>query len=101
MVCEDVLPLPPRPLLQGTEHSRILIIGQAPGVKAHEAGVPWLDKSGERLRDWLGVTDQQFYNADLFALIPMGFCYPGKKGRSMHPLGRNAPRNGTLPYLKP
>jgi uracil-DNA glycosylase len=58
--------------------SRVLIIGQAPGRIAHETGVPWNDKSGDRLREWLGVTDAQFYDESLFAIVPMGFCYPGK-----------------------
>ena len=55
-----------------------MIIGQAPGTKAHESGKPWNDASGERLRQWLGVTPEQFYDEALFAIVPMGFCYPGK-----------------------
>lgn len=55
-----------------------MIVGQAPGFKAHESGKPWNDASGERLRHWLGVTDEQFYDESLFAIVPMGFCYPGK-----------------------
>ena len=55
-----------------------MIIGQAPGIKAHESGKPWNDASGVRLREWLGVTDTQFYDESLFAIVPMGFCYPGK-----------------------
>ena len=66
-----------RPIVQASPISRILIIGQAPGRKVHETGVPWDDPSGRNLRKWLGVTDEQFYNPDLFALVPMGFCYPG------------------------
>jgi len=58
--------------------SKISIIGQAPGRIVHESGVPWKDKSGDRLRDWLGVDHNTFYNAEIFAIIPMGFCYPGK-----------------------
>ncbi|MGE3108965.1 MAG: uracil-DNA glycosylase family protein [Vicinamibacterales bacterium] len=61
-----------------SQSSRVLVIGQAPGRIAHETGVPWNDKSGERLREWLGVTDAQFYDESLFAIVPMGFCYPGK-----------------------
>jgi uracil-DNA glycosylase len=77
-LCVEVLPLEPRPLLQGSRGSRIMVIGQAPGAKAHGSGVPWDDKSGERLRDWLGITSERFYDAGSVALMPMGFCYPGK-----------------------
>lgn len=68
----------PRPVLAFTEKSKILIIGQAPGAVVHKTGIPWDDKSGENLRSWLGVNKSSFYNPDHFALIPMGFCYPGK-----------------------
>lgn len=78
-VCEHELPAGPRPLLQGSSVSRLLIIGQAPGVAAHESGIPWNDRSGERLRDWLGLSELQFYDAKRVALMPMGFCYPGKR----------------------
>lgn len=77
-VCELHLPNEPRPLVVASASSRVLIIGQAPGRIAHETGVPWNDKSGERLRDWLGVSDAQFYNESLFAIVPMGLCYPGR-----------------------
>lgn len=66
------------PVLQAAGSSRILIIGQAPGRKVHETGVPWDDPSGNQLRQWLGVDKELFYNPDVMALIPMGFCYPGK-----------------------
>lgn len=66
------------PVLSASPKSRIAIIGQAPGRIVHESGVPWDDKSGERLRQWLGVNETQFYDHKLFAIIPMGFCYPGK-----------------------
>lgn len=71
------LPLGPAPLLQASASSRILIAGQAPGRKTHARGIPFDDASGERLRDWLGVTREQFYDPELFAILPMGFCYPG------------------------
>jgi uracil-DNA glycosylase len=71
------LPLGPRPLLQASSDARILIVGQAPGSKTHEKGRPFDDASGKRLRQWLGVSEEQFYDPDLFAIIPMGFCYPG------------------------
>jgi uracil-DNA glycosylase family 4 len=77
-LCESVLPLNPFPILQVSHNSKILIAGQAPGLVTHEKGTPFNDKSGERLREWLGVTPKQFYNPELFAIIPMGFCYPGK-----------------------
>lgn len=77
-LCRDQLPFVPRPVLQYHPDARILIAGQAPGRKAHELCRPFDDVSGNRLRDWLGVTREQFYNPALFALVPMGFCYPGK-----------------------
>src|SRR5690606_12649529 len=63
---------------QVSPESKIAIIGQAPGRKVHESGIPWDDQSGRELRRWMGVDDEQFYNPALFALVPMGFCYPGK-----------------------
>lgn len=91
-VCEHELPNEPRPLLAASASSRIVIIGQAPGRIAHETGVPWNDASGKRLREWLGVTDEQFYDESLVALVPMGFCYPGKaKGGDMAPRPECAP----------
>lgn len=77
-LCEHDLPNEPRPLVAASAMSRMLIIGQAPGRVAHETGVPWNDKSGERLREWLGVTAAQFYDESLFAIVPMGLCYPGR-----------------------
>ncbi|WP_349352230.1 MULTISPECIES: uracil-DNA glycosylase family protein [unclassified Flagellimonas] len=76
--CKKHLPLGPRPIVAAHPASKIAIIGQAPGTKVHQTGVPWDDPSGKQLRNWLGVTDEQFYDERLFALIPMGFCYPGK-----------------------
>lgn len=77
-VCEEHLPLGPRPIIAATTHSKIILVSQAPGKKAHEQNVAWDDPSGRRLREWLGVTDAQFFNPDNFAVLPMGFCYPGK-----------------------
>jgi len=77
-VCASFLPGPPRPVLQAGALASIVIIGQAPGKKVDATGIPWDDASGNELRRWLGVTKQQFYNNELFALVPMGFCYPGK-----------------------
>ncbi len=76
-VCADHLPAGPRPIVQFSATSRIVIIGQAPGRRVHETGVPWDDPSGIRLRSWLGLTEEQFYDPSLVAIVPMGFCYPG------------------------
>lgn len=75
--CESHLPLGPRPILSAHRNSKILIIGQAPGRRVHESGVPWDDPSGVRLREWLRVAETDFYDASKIALMPMGFCYPG------------------------
>lgn len=80
-VCAAHLPLGPRPVIQFHPAARILIASQAPGRKVHESGLPFNDASGDRLRDWLGVTRAQFYDARQFAILPMGFCFPGS-GRS-------------------
>ncbi len=76
-ICAEHLPLGPRPLFQMHPQARILIVGQAPGRKAHESGVPFSDASGDRLRQWLGMTPEVFYNPKQVALVPMGFCFPG------------------------
>jgi uracil-DNA glycosylase len=76
-LCADHLPLGPRPVVQLHPAAKILIVGQAPGRKVHETGVPFNDASGERLRTWLGVTREVFYDPRQIALLPMGFCYPG------------------------
>ncbi len=77
-LCAEHLPLGPRPVVQFSQNSRILIIGQAPGTKVHASGVPWDDDSGDRLREWLGLDKERFYDPETLALMPMGFCYPGK-----------------------
>lgn len=77
-VCQSFLPYPPKPVFQVSELSKIIIIGQAPGQKVQTSGIPWDDLSGNELRRWLGVKNEQFYDSGLFALMPMGFCYPGK-----------------------
>ncbi len=76
-ICSEHLPLGPRPIFQIHPHARILVVGQAPGRKAHEAGIPFADPSGDRLREWMGVTPEIFYDPKRIALLPMGFCYPG------------------------
>lgn len=77
-VCKKFLPYAPRPVIQADTQSEIIIIGQAPGQKVQSSGIPWDDQSGNELRRWLGVTKEQFYDERKFALVPMGFCYPGK-----------------------
>lgn len=92
-LCEPHLPLPPKPVLQAGQGARILIIGQAPGLRAHQSGTPWNDPSGERLRSWLQVEPSQFYDPGLFAIMPMGFCYPGKgKSGDLPPRKECAPQ---------
>ncbi len=76
-ICKDVLPLGPRPVVQLSESSRILVVGQAPGRRVHETGLPFNDPSGDRLRQWMGVTRDTFYDEQKMAILPMGFCYPG------------------------
>ncbi len=76
--CKDVLPYPPRPIISLSSNSKIIIVGQAPGLKVQQSGIPWDDASGERLRSWLGVSKEEFYNTEKFGIVPMGFCYPGK-----------------------
>lgn len=75
--CAGFLPCPPRPIIQFSAKSRLLIIGQAPGRRAHESGIPFSDASGDRLRQWLGLDKKVFYDSDRLAIMPMGFCYPG------------------------
>ena len=71
------LPHAPRPVIRATTTARLLICGQAPGTRVHAAGVPFLDPSGDRLRDWMGVTPEEFYDEARVAIVPMGFCFPG------------------------
>lgn len=77
-ICKADLPLGPRPIVTAHHDASIVIIGQAPGSKVHKTGIPWDDPSGKQLRKWLNVSDEVFYNASKIALVPMGFCYPGK-----------------------
>ncbi|MBG9992286.1 uracil-DNA glycosylase family protein [Pseudoalteromonas sp. NZS37] len=78
VICDPHLPLGARPVIQFNPNARILIAGQAPGIKVHETGVPFNDASGNRLREWLGLTRDEFYDANNIAILPMGFCYPGR-----------------------
>ena len=79
-VCEPELPLGPNPIVQAAPEARIALVSQAPGRIAHVKSVPYRDPSGRRLREWLGVTEGEFYESGRFVIMPMGFCYPGKKG---------------------
>jgi len=78
--CGRALPLGPRPVLQVSESATILIASQAPGSKVHSTGVPFSDSSGDRLRHWMGLSGEEFYDERAVAIVPMGFCYPGRRG---------------------
>lgn len=78
-LCEPDLPYGPRPVVQADPSARILIIGQAPGRKVHHSGRPWDDSSGERLRQWMSIAPDVFYDPRRIAIMPMGFCYPGAR----------------------
>ena len=80
-VCSAHLPLGPRPVFRVSPTARLLIIGQAPGTRVHESGIPWNDASGRRLRAWMGVGEDAFYDTTRVAIVPMGFCYPGTDAR--------------------
>lgn len=77
IICKEHLPNYPKPIIRASSNSKILVIGQAPGQKVQNSGVPWDDASGKTLREWLNVSSEQFYDTNLFAIMPMGFCYPG------------------------
>lgn len=77
-LCQAHLPLGPRPVVRASSSAKLLIIGQAPGTKVHATGIPFNDPSGDRLRQWLGQDKSQFYDQSRVAIMPMGFCYPGK-----------------------
>ena len=104
-ICADALPLGPRPVVQLSPESRILVVGQAPGRRVHETGLPFNDPSGDRLRQWMGITREVFYDDRKLAILPMGFCYPGTgKSGDLPPRPECAPawRNALLerlPYI--
>ena len=95
-VCAAHLPLGPKPILRADVRARVLIVGQAPGTRVHATGIPWNDPSGDRLRAWLAVDRDAFYDERRFAIIPTGFCYPGR-GRS----GDLPPRPECAPLWHP
>ena len=76
-LCAPYLAHEPRPVLQFHPKARILIAGQAPGRKVHESGIPFDDASGDRLREWMGISREVFYDPEQIAILPLGFCYPG------------------------
>ena len=79
-LCEQHLPLGPNPIVRLSPKLKILLVSQAPGAIAHRKSLPYIDPSGRRLREWLGVDERQFYESGHFGILPMGFCYPGKAG---------------------
>lgn len=85
--CRASLPFPAKPILQLNRTALIRIIGQAPGIHAHNNGIPFSDASGRRLRKWLNVSEREFYDPNLFAITPMAFCYPGKKANNQGDIG--------------
>lgn len=95
-ICQEHLADGCRPVFVAHPKSKILIIGQAPGRRVHESGIPWHDKSGENLRKWLAVTEAEFYEEKLFGIVPMGFCFPGT-GKS----GDLPPRKECAPQWHP
>lgn len=102
-ICEHHLPVEPRPVIQISESARLLVVGQAPGRRVHDTGLPFNDPSGDRLRDWMGVDKETFYDEQQLAILPMGFCYPGTgKSGDLPPRPECAPawRNLLLERLK-
>ena len=91
--CATQLPLGPRPIVRGTPEARLLVISQAPGTRVHETGLSFNDRSGDRLRDWMGIDRDIFYDEALVAVMAMGFCYPGRepKGGDLPPRPECAP----------
>ena len=81
----------------GDPAARVLIVGQAPGTRVHASGVPWDDASGKRLRTWMGVAAEEFYDQSRFAIVPMGFCYPGRVAKAKGGGGDNPPRPECAP----
>ena len=86
-LCADELPLGPRPVLRASATARVALCSQAPGTKVHASGRPFTDRSGDRLREWLAVDSDTFYDERRIAIVPMGFCYPGvdAKGGDLPP----------------
>ena len=96
-LCAPFLPLGPRPIVQGARSATLLIVGQAPGTKVHRSGIPWDDNSGSRLRTWLAMAPELFYDATRVAIVPAGLCYPGVAPSG----GDNPPRPECAPLWHP
>jgi uracil-DNA glycosylase len=96
-VCAAHLPLGPKPVLRAAAGARLQIVGQAPGTRVHATGIPWNDPSGDRLRQWLGLDRDTFYDESRVAIVPMGFCYPGRDGKG----GDRPPRPECAPLWHP
>lgn len=91
--CGDLLPLGPRPVFELSATARILVASQAPGTKVHASGIPFSDPSGNRLREWMGLSKDQFYDQEKIAILPIGLCYPGRsKSGDAPPRPECAPR---------
>lgn len=105
-VCAAHLPYPPKPTVRAGSSARLLIVGQAPGRRVHETGIPWNDPSGDRLREWMQVSRDVFYDESRIAIIPTGFCYPGTgKGGDLPPRPECAPLwhprlRAALPHIR-
>ena len=95
-LCQAELPLGPRPIVRASTTAKILIVGQAPGRRVHESGIPWNDPSGDRLRLWLQLTREQFYDERQIAILPIGLCFPGSG-----PRGDAPPRSECAPLWHP
>jgi uracil-DNA glycosylase len=96
-LCAGLLPLGPRPVFRVSPTARLLIVGQAPGTKVHASGIPWNDPSGDRLRLWLGMDRETFYDTSRIAIVPAGLCYPGRMPRG----GDAPPRPECAPLWHP
>ena len=96
-LCAEHLPLGPNPVFRLSASARLLIVGQAPGTRVHESGIPWNDRSGDRLRLWLGLSLDEFYDQSRIAILPTGLCYPGRDGRG----GDAPPRRECAPLWHP
>lgn len=99
-ICENYLPAGPRPIVQVSQTAKVLIVGQAPGRKVHATGVPFDDPSGDRLRSWMGIDRNIFYDTAKIAIVPMGFCYPGTGKSGDLPPRKECADNWRVPLLK-
>lgn len=98
-ICEPHLDFGANPVVTAHKNSKIVIVGQAPGIKVHNSGIPWNDASGKQLRKWLNISDEDFYDAEKFAIIPMGFAIPAKVKVAINRHVKNVHLNGINHYL--